>query len=226
MVELDRLGRDALGEHDPQQLGGRENVAQRLVGALERDSAALADRLQAMVVGERLEQPERLERAGGRRGAVVDPCALERVLEHRQVEADVVGDEHRVAEAAPGARTAMSEKDGASATSAADDPVHRGRLGRNLAATAGRAVVYRAGLDAVRVELDERERDDLVSRRIGAGRLAVEDRVPGRNRHCGAGLGRPGTIARRLAGAGAKRSRTSCTGISRGCLPDRTSPLR
>ena len=54
-----------------------------------------------MVVGERLEQPERLERARRRRRGVLDPGAREGVLEHGQVESDVVGDEDRVTEKRP-----------------------------------------------------------------------------------------------------------------------------
>ena len=155
-VELDRLRRDALAEDDTEQLGGRENVAQRLVGAFERDATALADRLEAMVVGERLEQPERLERAGRRVGGVLDPDALERVLEHRQVEPDVVRDEHRVAEAAPGARPRCRRTRRRSATSSCGDPVHGGRLCRNLPRRPDEPRVP-PRLDPVRVELNQRE---------------------------------------------------------------------
>ena len=68
VVELHRLGRDALVEQHPQQRDGGEHVADRLVGIVQLDPAPLADRLQAVVVGERLEQPGRLERAGDRDG--------------------------------------------------------------------------------------------------------------------------------------------------------------
>ena len=80
------------------ELDRRQHVAQRVVGAMEHDSAAFADRLQPVVLGERLEEPERLEGAGDAVRNVFDPCSSERMLEQREVEARVVRDEDRVAE--------------------------------------------------------------------------------------------------------------------------------
>src|SRR4051794_36011017 len=51
-----------------------------------------------MVSRERLEQPERVERARHSDGAVVDSNTRERVLKHAQVEGRVVRDEHRSVE--------------------------------------------------------------------------------------------------------------------------------
>ncbi len=71
---------------------------ERVVGVLEHDAAPLADRLAADGRRERLEQPERVERARDPGGPVVDPGAREGVLEHRQVEGGVVRDEHGAVE--------------------------------------------------------------------------------------------------------------------------------
>ena len=48
---------------------------ERVVRVRERDAAPLADRLEAVVLGERLEQPERVERARDSGGAVLDAGA-------------------------------------------------------------------------------------------------------------------------------------------------------
>ena len=195
-VELDRLRRDALGENDTQQLGGREDIAQRLVGVVEGDPAALADRLQAMIVGERLEQPERLERARGLLRGVRDPDALERVLKHGQVETDVVRDEYGVTEARPELEGNVG-KGRCIGNVVGRDAVHGGCLRRNLPRRPDEPGVP-PRLRTVRIELDQRERDDLVPRRIGAGGLAVEHCVSGRNGRHSTGHSPPGAIGERL----------------------------
>ena len=181
MVELHRLRCDALVEEHAQKRGRCEHVAQGFVRVLENDAVPLADRLQAMVSGERLEQPERVERARHADGAVVDAGARERVLEHRQVEAGVVRDEHGAVE-----ELEQLARDLAEAWRGGDvlvaDPVHRRRLGRDR--TRGPNEPRESGgLDAVRVEPHDRERDDLVHAGRRPGRLAVEHRVSGRRRH-------------------------------------------
>ena len=98
MIELHGLRRDALVEEHPQQRDRCAHVAHRIVRVGQHHPTPVADRLQPMVVGERLEEPERLERARDRAGPILDRLPGERVLQHPEVEARVVGDEDRIAE--------------------------------------------------------------------------------------------------------------------------------
>ena len=176
VVELDGLRRNPLVEEHPQERGGREHVAQRVVGVLEDDASPLADRLEAMIVRERLEQPERVERAGDAGGVVLDAGARERVLEHREVEARVVRDEDGAVEQREQLRRRSRRSAAPTATSSSPMPctaVASAGIGRE-----GRT--RRANLPVSTPSASSRttrERDDLVHARSRSGRLAVEHGV-------------------------------------------------
>ena len=59
----------------------------------EGNAPPLTDQLEAMIGGERLEQPECVERAGDRGRQILDASSQERMLQHGEVEACVVCDE-------------------------------------------------------------------------------------------------------------------------------------
>ena len=161
VVELHRLGCDALGE---------EHAAEARPLRARRSSASCASSsrmpcrsqidCRRWSAGERVEQSERVERARHADGAVVDPRARERVLEHRQVEAGVVRDEHGAVEQLEQLGSDLGEaRRGGNVLVA--DPVHRRCLGRDR--TRGTNEPREpGGLDAVRIEPDDGERDDLV----------------------------------------------------------------
>ena len=100
VVELHRLGREALVEQHPQERRRGDDVAERLVRAPERDPAPLADRLEPVAQLPRLEQPERVERARHPGGTVVGAGPREGVLQHAEVEGGVVRHEHGAVEKA------------------------------------------------------------------------------------------------------------------------------
>ena len=154
---------------------------------------------QAMVLGERLEQPERVERARHSGGAVVDAGARERVLEHRAGRTAALCATNTAPSSSSSSSRAISPKRGARGDVLVADPVHRGRLGRDRTRGANEPREP-ARLDAVRVEPHDGERDDLVHVRRRPGRLAVEHRVRDRRRHvcpprtsrCATDIGRNG----------------------------------
>jgi len=61
-VELDRLRREAGGEDQAEQRGGRKRVAERVVGR-DLDAVLMTQPFEVVRRRERLEQPKRLERA-------------------------------------------------------------------------------------------------------------------------------------------------------------------
>ena len=63
MVKLDRLWREALVEKDAKERSRGNDITQGVVRVAECDAAPGADRREAMVVGERLEQAERVQGA-------------------------------------------------------------------------------------------------------------------------------------------------------------------
>ena len=214
VVELNRLRRDALVKEHAQQRRSCEHVVQGIVRLLEHDAAPRADRLQAMIRRERFEQPERVERARDPDRAVIDPGARERVLKHRQVERALCAT-NTAPSSSPRSSSAISSKRGAEATSSSLMPCTAvasagiGHDGRTSRAKPG-------GLDAVGVEPDEGERDDLVPTGRRPGRLAVEHRVGQRRRYVLApdarSLGRPPIAAE--------------TDMYQPCRPSRTAILR
>ena len=109
------------------------------------------------------------------------PVQRERVLEHRQVERDVVRDEHGAVEQLEQLASDLAEgRRGHNILVA--DPVHRRRLGRDR--TRGANELRESGcLNAVRVEPHDGERDNLVQLGRRTRCLAVEDRVGDRRRH-------------------------------------------
>ena len=179
--EFHRLGCNALVEEHAEERRGRERVAQCVVRIPISDAAAVADRLQAMISGERLEQPEPVERARHPDGVVVDARERERVFEHRQVERGVVRDEHGAIDQLVQLACDLIERWRRRNVLVAD-PVHRRRLGRDRSRGTNEPRVPGA-LDAARVEPHRGERDNLVLVGRRPRRLAVEYGVGDRRRH-------------------------------------------
>lgn len=171
-VELDRFRRHVLGEQDAQQRRGGQHVGERLVRALERDPASLADRLEAMIRRERLEHTEGVERAGDSRRPIDDPDDRERLLEHRQVEARIVSDEDRIREQRKEIGCDLGEA-GRLGDIVGADPVHGRGLRRDRPQGSNQRGITRE-LNAIGVKANHGERNDLVRIRARPGRLAVE----------------------------------------------------
>ena len=100
------------------------------MGLGEHDPVPLAERVEPVGVGQRLEQAESVEGAGDGRRAVDDADAREPVPEHREVERRVMGDEHRVLEQTE-QLTCELDEGRRTGDVGIRDPVHRGRAGRD-----------------------------------------------------------------------------------------------
>ena len=153
----------------------------RVVCAGELDAVPRADRFEPVLLGERFEYAEGVERAGNCGWAVLDSGSPEGNGEHCQIEARVVGYEDATTQKLDQLSCQFGE--GRSIGNVGvPNPVDGGRL---FGDGAGRADERSEpdGLVAIRVEQHERKRDDLVALRVGAGRFAVEDCVArgGRN---------------------------------------------
>ena len=117
-VEPRRFRRQAAVEENPDQRGGRVSVAHRVVGVVELHAVPGAERLEPVIVGERLEHPERIQSAGDRSRPVLDSGGLEGGLEHGEVEARALWATKTRRRAARVAVSASSANVHASATAA------------------------------------------------------------------------------------------------------------
>lgn len=153
---------------------------------LEGYVAPLAERLQAMVSCEWLEQPERVQRARHSDRAEVDTNRRECVLKDAQVEGCVVRDEHRSFEECAQLEGDLTEGwRGCNVLVA--DPVHSRRFGWDRPRRANESRESSC-LDAAAGQPHDCERHDLIPAGCRPGRLAVEHRVRARRRYVRAPL--------------------------------------
>ena len=144
---------------------------------VQRNVVPRGDGFERVGRSEWLEKSKRLERAGHRCRFVRDSDGGEPVLEHREVEARVVGGEDDAVEQTKQIGRKLSENR-CGGDIRVRDPVHLGCLARDRARRPNEAHApfdFSAGA----VEPKECDGDDLVQLRVCPGRLAIEDGVTG-----------------------------------------------